>query len=180
VKTQSSSPRIAATLTLLTLIVASIAALTTTSAGTPPPQASLFIAQNAYGEHEEAASPNSVNFHRNAPDANEQLEDEQTLVAPMSEQQQMIQTQGAVSDKNDDSRVPEGRAERSSERGDENNTLAASIGNIVLYGTIATIIGVVGYTALRLIKVKQRRSAILKNNGSRNNGSPAVGGSGSG
>lgn len=121
----------------------------------------------------------------------EQLEKERSLIAPANEKQQMIQSQqGSVGDENGDSgdstvhdeKSRSGNSSGGGSRGNEdnNNSIATSIGNIVLYGTIATITGLVSYTAYRLIKVKQRRSTILKNSGGGggvNNGSTSASGS---
>ncbi len=60
----------------------------------------------------------------------------------------------------DDNRGDRSRNVRSS--GSVNNSLAASIGNTVLAGTIAAIIGAAAYTAYRIVRVKQKRMTLVK------------------
>jgi hypothetical protein len=69
---------------------------------------------------------------------------------------------------NDDDRGNRGRNVRG---GSDRNSLAASIGNTVLAGTIAAIIGAAAYTAYRIIRVKQKRITLVKGGINNNNSS---------
>lgn len=55
------------------------------------------------------------------------------------------------------------------------NSLAAGIGSTVLAGTIAAIIGAAAYTTYRIVRVKQKRMALVKggSNNSSNNAPPS-------
>jgi hypothetical protein len=73
-----------------------------------------------------------------------------------------------IADDDDDRGERSGNARSGS---GNSNSLAAGIGSTVLAGTIAAIIGAAAYTAYRIVRVKQKRMALVK--GGSNNSSNA-------